>query len=183
MRLLMKLCSRFRADLANGPAEFVVTNSEGFSSKAEAVISTAAPGVFTAEGDGRGEAIILNSDTLTTAPFDPSNGLLRLSIFATGTTHAKNVSVTIKGKPVTVEAVISSRLKGLDEIHLLIPSELSGAGTATLIVNADGVQSNPVTVELGGAAPTPSPSPSPSLSPSPTPSQVRSQRLNRRHRL
>lgn len=158
--------------LPNGPAEFVVTNAEGFSSKTEAIISTTAPGVFTVEGDGRGEAVILNSDTLTTAPFDPSSSPLRLSVFTTGTTHAKNVLVTIKGKPVTVEAVISSRLKGLDEIHLLIPSELSGAGTATLIVNADGVQSNPVTVELGGVAPTPSPSPSPSPSPTPGPSPV-----------
>ncbi|HKY45616.1 MAG TPA: lamin tail domain-containing protein [Pyrinomonadaceae bacterium] len=159
--------------LLAGPAEFVVTNAEGFSSKAEAVISTTAPGVFTTEGDGRGEAIILNSDTLTTAPFDPSSGQLRLSIFATGTTHAKNVSVTIKGKPVTVETVLSSRLKGVDEIHLLIPSELGGAGTATLIVIADGVQSNSVTVELGGVAPTPSPSPSPSPVPTPeSPSQI-----------
>ena len=33
--------------LSNGPAEFVVTNSDGFSSKAQAMISAAAPGVFT----------------------------------------------------------------------------------------------------------------------------------------
>ena len=155
--------------LSNGPAEFVVTNADGFSSKAEAVISAAAPGIFTIEGDGRGEAVILNSDTLTTAPFDPSNGQLRLSIFATGTTSAKNVSATIKGKAVTVETVASSRLKGIDEIHVLVPSDLSGAGAATLIVSVDGVQSNPVTVELGGLAPLPSPSPSPSPTPSPGP--------------
>jgi uncharacterized protein (TIGR03437 family) len=155
--------------LAIGPAEIVVTNSDGFSSKAEAVISAAAPGIFTIEGDGRGEAVILNSDTLTTAPFDPSNGQLRLSIFATGTTRANNLSVTIKGKPVTVETVASSRLRGLDEIHVLVPSDLSGAGTSTLVVTADGVQSNPVTVELEGVAPTPTPSPSPSPSPSPGP--------------
>ena len=70
--------------LANGPAEFVVTNADGFSSKAEANISTPRPEYLPSTGDGRGEAIILNSDTLTTAPFDPSNGRLRLSIFATG---------------------------------------------------------------------------------------------------
>ena len=161
--------------LANGTAEFVVTNADGFSSKAEAVISAAAPGIFTIEGDGRGEAVILNSDTLTTAPFDPSNDQLRLSIFATGTTLAKNLSATIKGKAVTVETVASSRLKGIDEIHVLVPSDLSGAGVATLIVSADGVQSNPVTVELGGLAPPPSPSPSPTPSPGPTPPESSSQ--------
>jgi uncharacterized protein (TIGR03437 family) len=143
--------------ISNGPAEFVVTNSDGFASKAIANIGTAAPGVFTAEGDS--EAVILNSDTLMPAPFDPSNGQLRLSVFATGVAQAKNVSVTIGAKPVTVETVAPSGLKGLDEIHVLVPSELSGSGSTTLIVTADGVRSNSVTVELGGIAPTPSPTP------------------------
>jgi len=155
--------------LSNGQADFVVTNSDGFSSQAEANISEAAPGVFTVEGDGRGEAIILNSDTLTPAPFDPSKGQLRLSIFATGTANAKNVSVTIKGKPVIVETVAPARLAGLDEIHVLVPAELSGAGTSTLIVSADGVQSNPVSVVIGGVTPSPSPSPKPSPTTLPTP--------------
>ena len=139
--------------LANGAASFVVTNSDGFSSKAEATTSSGAPGIFTASADGRGEAIVLNADTLTTAPFDPAIGQLRLSVFTTGAAHAKNVSVTINGKPATVETVAQARLQGLDEIHLLVPSELSGAGLSTLIVTADGVQSNSVLVELGGAAP------------------------------
>lgn len=148
------------SSLSNGPGVFVVTNSDGFSSTAEALISNAAPGVFTASGDGRGEAIVLDSETLAPAPFDPSRGQLRLSVFATGVGQARTVSVTIKGKPVTVEAVASSRLKGIDEIHLLVPPELS-AGGSTLIVTADGVQSNSVTVEFGGIAPAPSPTPFP----------------------
>ena len=139
--------------LSNGPAQFVVTNSDGFSSLGLAIISSGAPGVFTATADGRGEAIILNSDTLTIAPFDPSSSKLRLSVFTTGAAQAKNVSVTINNKPVTVETVASARLKGLDEIHVLVPSELSGAGVSTVIVTADGVQSNPVSAEFGGNVP------------------------------
>ena len=64
--------------LANGPAQFIVTNSEGLSSMAEANISPTAPGIFTVTGDGRGEAVALNSDTFVRGPFDPSNGALRL---------------------------------------------------------------------------------------------------------
>jgi uncharacterized protein (TIGR03437 family) len=143
------------SELLSGPAEFVVTNSEGFSSKAEAIVSASAPGVFTVPGDGRGEAIILNSDALTPAPFDPSNGQLRLSIFATGISHAKSVSVAIEGKPVTIQTIATSAFRGLDEVHVLIPSDLAGAGTATLTVTADGVQSNPVTVQIAGVAPSP----------------------------
>jgi uncharacterized protein (TIGR03437 family) len=139
--------------LASGPTEFIVTNSDGFSSKAQASISASAPGVFTVAADGRGEAIVLNSDTLVRSPFDPSGGQLRLSVFATGVAEARNVSVTINGKSVTVETVARARLNGLDEIHVLVPAELSGAGTATLIVTADGVQSNAVSVEFAGTAP------------------------------
>ena len=115
-------------ELPAGPAEFLVTNGDGLSSKAQANISAAAPGVFTVAGDGRGEAIILNSDTLRSSPFDPSNGQLRLSIFATGVVRANSVSVTICGKPSAVETVAAANLIGLDEIHVLVPAGLRAMG-------------------------------------------------------
>ena len=136
-----------------GPGEIIVTNADGFSTKAQAMISSAAPGVFTVSGDGKGEAIILDSDLLIPGPFDPSNGQRRLSIFATGVRHASSVSVTIGGQPTQVETVARANLAGLDEVHVLLPSSLSGAGTATLSINADGITSNPVSVVLGGAPP------------------------------
>lgn len=138
--------------LPPGPAEIVVTNSDGFSSKAETVIANSAPGIFTTTGDGTGEAIVLDSDTQTASPFDPSSGRLRLSIFATGLTSAHDRSASINGQPIPIETVAQSGLAGLDEIHLLVPLELRGSGTSTLIVTADGVQSNPVTLLLGGSA-------------------------------
>jgi len=156
--------------LANGPAQFSVTNSEGLSSMAEATISPTAPGIFTISGDGRGEAVALNSDTLVRGPFDPSNGALRLSIFATGIARANNVAVTINGRPVVVETAAPARMIGFDEIHVLVPADLRGAGTCTLIVTADGVQSNSVSIVLGGIAPTPTPTPTPTATPTPSPS-------------
>lgn len=142
-------------DTMVGPAKIVVTNSEGVASEAEVTISAAAPGIFTVNGDGRGEGIILDADKLTASRFDPSrsqsSGSLRLSIFATGVRHATDVSVTINGLPTVVETVARSELAGLDEIHVLVPAQLSGAGTATLIVQADGVRSNAVSVKIGGS--------------------------------
>jgi uncharacterized protein (TIGR03437 family) len=154
------------SELVAGPAQFLVTNADGLQSKAEAIISAAAPGVFNVAG----EAIILNSDTLTPGPFDPSKGELRLSIFVTGVAQARSVSVTINGQPVVVETVVPASLPGLDEIHVLVPAELRGAGKSTLVVSADGVQSNSVSLTLIGATPTPTPTPTPSPSPSPIPS-------------
>jgi hypothetical protein len=108
---------------------------------------------------------------LTAAPFDPTNGKLRLSIFATGVIQATNVSVTINAKPVLVEAVSTTSFSGLDQINVLVPADLRGAGRSVLIVNADGVHSNSVSVLISGSpSPTPTPTPTPSPSPSPSPS-------------
>jgi uncharacterized protein (TIGR03437 family) len=149
-----------------GPAQFLVTNADGLQSKAEAIISSTAPGVF----NNAGEAVILSSDTLTPGPFDPSKGSLRLSIFVTGVARAGNVSVTINGKPVIVETVVPASLAGLDEIHVLVPAELRGAGKSTLVVSTDNVQSNSVSLTLTGATPTPTPTPTPIPTPTPSPS-------------
>ena len=135
--------------VSSGMAEFVVTNAEGFASKATANVSSAAPGVFTVGN----AAIVLNADELTVGPFDPSAGQLRLSIFTTGAAHATNVSVTIDGKPVAVETVAPARLAGLDEIHVLVPTELAGAGTSTLTVTADDVRSNEASILISGSLP------------------------------
>ena len=138
--------------LPDGAAEFVVTNRDGFSSRAEGIIASTVPGVFTVANDGEGDAIILDADTQIAGPFDPTSGRLRLSIFATGLAHAQNVSATINGQPAKVETIASSGLRGLDEIHLLVPPELRGAGRSTLVVSADNVQSNATTVALAGSS-------------------------------
>jgi uncharacterized protein (TIGR03437 family) len=138
-------------NLATGPAEVTVTNSDGFQSRASANILCVAPGVFALSGDGRGEGVIINADTLAIGPFDPTGGGLRLSIFATGVRNASNVTANIGGRAVNVETILSSQsLPGLDEIHLAVPAELLGAGYVTLVVVADGLESNPVTVTIGG---------------------------------
>jgi uncharacterized protein (TIGR03437 family) len=162
-------------ELPPGPAEFLINNGDGLLSKTQAIISPAAPGVFTVPADGRGQAIILNSDTLSPGPFDPSNGLLRLSILATGVVRANSVSVTICGKTSVVETVAPANLIGLDEIHVLVPAELRGSGKCTLVVTADGVHSNSVSVTIGGLVAIPTPTPMPSPTPTPSPSQSPSQ--------
>jgi len=139
-------------ELPAGAAEFVVTNRDGFTSRAEGMIVLTVPGVFTVAGDGEGDAIILDADTQLAGPFDPTGGRLRLSIFATGLAHARNVSVTINGQPAKLETAAASGLRGLDELHVLVPAELRGAGKSSLVVTTDTVQSNPTTVTLAGSS-------------------------------
>ncbi|HKZ00615.1 MAG TPA: lamin tail domain-containing protein, partial [Pyrinomonadaceae bacterium] len=138
--------------VSSGLAEIAVSNAEGFQSRASVLISNAAPGIFTTSGDGRGLGVILDADKLISGPFDPTSGQLRLSIFATGVRHAIDVSSSIAGQAVNVEAVMPSpNVPGLDEIHLLVPADLRGSGEVNLTIVADGLESNNVILTLGGS--------------------------------
>lgn len=134
-----------------GAAEVLVTNSDGFQSRGNIQTLLAAPGVFTFSGDGLGAGVILNADTLQGGPFDPSNGNLRMVIFTMGVRTALSVNVSAGGRALKVESIDESpTLPGLDEIHVLVPADLRGAGTVDLEVRADGRDGNPVTVMFIG---------------------------------
>ncbi|HEX5702834.1 MAG TPA: Calx-beta domain-containing protein [Pyrinomonadaceae bacterium] len=134
-----------------GNAEVVVTNADGFASKGTVPVLVAAPGIFTKTGDGVGEGQILNTETQAEGPFDPSGGNLRLSIFSTGVRKGVVRTVNIGGRVVTPEAVIESpEMPGLDEVVVRVPADLRGAGNVTLFIQADGRDSNPVTVRFLG---------------------------------
>jgi len=134
-----------------GTAEVIVTNSENFPARLNVTTLRAAPGIFTKTGDGIGEGLILNADTLQEGPFDPTSGNLRLTIFATGARNAAQTNVSIGGRIVSAEAVLSSTdMPGLDEVHVRVPADLRGAGAVNLSVISDGRESNPVTVSFTG---------------------------------
>jgi uncharacterized protein (TIGR03437 family) len=138
-----------------GAAQVVVTNHDGYESRAVAQISRVAPGVFTERGDGAGAVVALDSATQARAPFDPhdgANGSRRITIFATGLRHAENLSIKMAGRELPVESVIPSPdLPGLEEVRVKLPRSLAGAGVVTVSITADGLRSNEASVELIGA--------------------------------
>jgi uncharacterized protein YjdB len=140
-------------ETAVGPANVVITNSEGFQSTGSIMVLSTAPGVFTISGDGSGEGVILNADTLVAGPFDPTNSNLRLIIFATGARRGSHVTATIAGQPVTVESLVTSQdLPGLDEIHVLVPASLRGLGALDVAVQSDNQESNSVGAMFSGSS-------------------------------
>ena len=107
--------------------------------------------MFTKSGDGTGEALALNSDTLQEAPFDPSDGKLRLTIFATGARNATELSVTIGGQVIVPELVLASpEMPGLDEIHLKAPASLKGAGVVNISAQGESRVGNPSSTRFVG---------------------------------
>ncbi|HYO92729.1 MAG TPA: hypothetical protein VEQ40_13895, partial [Pyrinomonadaceae bacterium] len=157
-----------------GAATVIVTNSDGFPSRATVPVMKAAPGIFTRSGDGKGESIFLDADD-NSAPeaFDVRGAPRRAVLFATGVRNAATVTATIAGRAATVESFMASQdLAGLDEIRIALSSNLP-TGNLELIVTADGRASNPVTIPVIGnpepiSTPTPMPTPSPTPSPKPT---------------
>lgn len=134
--------------LPAGAAEVVVVNADGFASKAQAIISQASPGLFSIDN----QVVMLNADTLTAGPFDPSNNDLRVTLFGTGVRNASQVSIDIGGDLLAVEAVLPSSLPGLDEIHVRLPAQLRGAGAVSVLVKANDFASNIVTATIAGSA-------------------------------
>jgi hypothetical protein len=134
-----------------GTADVVITNSENFTSRGTVPTLRSAPGVFTTIGDGAGPGAILNSDGLEEGPFDPTNGNLRLTIFTTGARNASQTVVSMGGRLVNAELVLPSPgMAGLDEVTVLVPADLRGAGTVDLFIQSDSRASNPVSVTFSG---------------------------------
>src|SRR6185503_15635216 len=126
---------------------------DGYRSRTSVAVDQSAPGIFSMNGMGFEEGVILNADTLQVAPFDPSSGMLRLSVFATGVRNASNTTVKAAGHSLTLESINASpELPGLDEIHVRVPAAFRGVGTIALIVQADGRESNPVDIRFTDAA-------------------------------
>lgn len=134
-----------------GTADVVITNSENFNSRGTVPTLRSAPGVFTTIGDGAGPGVILDSAFLQEGPFDPTSGKLRLTIFVTGARNASQTLVSMGGRVVNAELVFPSLgMAGLDEVHVLVPADLRGAGTVDLFVQSDSRASNPVSVTFSG---------------------------------
>lgn len=136
--------------LSEGPAEALATNGDGFASRAFVTLRKAAPGLFTFSGDGRGDGVVLNANNLTSSPLDPTDGRLRLIAFGTGMRNATSLTARLNGQLISVERVIPSTVPGLDEVHLLIPDSLRGAGVVAFQMTADDISGNAVRLTLGG---------------------------------
>jgi hypothetical protein len=134
-----------------GTATVIVTNAEGFQSRGTVSFMRTAPGIFTESGDGLGKAVVINANMTTEDEFDPSSGQLRLIIFTTGVRRATQVTATAGGRALTVESYLpSADMPGMDEVRVLVPADLRGAGTVNLTVRGEERDSNPASITFGG---------------------------------
>jgi trimeric autotransporter adhesin len=145
--------------LTTGTATVLIRSTVYGSTRSGSVlVSASAPGVFTSDATGAGPGAILNAVTYLPAPFvvqTPENGAdtrTRIAVYGTGLRHADSVTAqaqdTAGNYSITVEyAGAAPGFFGLDQVNLLLPPDLDGAGTVSLSLAADGHAANVITFQ------------------------------------
>ena len=119
-----------------------------------------APAIFLISGN---RGAIENAVSGALEPFEAASGNTRLSVFATGLNAAVKDSTQFAAsvqrfdgsiEPLTVEyAGPQGQFNGLDQVNVLLPSDLDGAGEVQLFVQAGGAESNHVPLVIRQANP------------------------------
>ncbi|HLJ13513.1 MAG TPA: Ig-like domain repeat protein [Bryobacteraceae bacterium] len=159
------------ADTPPGPATVIVTNADRPAVSTAILVTPVAPGLFTVNSNGQGvpagQIIRVHADGTQDAPqdlavFDKVQNLwvptpidlgapadtVYLMLYGTGLRHSKVTPVcTIAGQQIPVLfAGAQGGFPGLDQVNLVLPQSLRGAGTVDLALVADGTAANIVTL-------------------------------------
>jgi len=163
-------------DAATGTVGVLVRNTAtGAAQSGTMLVQNTAPAVFSADGSGKGPGAILNAVTNAAAPFltvtpeiAGSDQRTRLAVYSTGLRYAGNSShdpsivnvaanVGAKGQDAagnsytfTVEyAGPAPCCFGLDQVNIVLPPDLDGAGVVSLSLTAESRTSNVVSFQMG----------------------------------
>ena len=121
--------------LAGSSAE-VTANYEGQESAAASVsVAAAAPGLFTLDGSGKGQAAAVNLNGTINGPSTPAKAGSYISLYATGTGQNLPVTVTIGGQAVTPQFAgqAPGYLAGLTQVNAQIPANVAGSAVPVSI--------------------------------------------------
>ncbi len=154
----------------NGPATLTVQAADGRSATVQTTIASTAPGIFTANANGRGVpagfAIHAAADgSQTTEPLFKCDAggacvpsplafgageQIVLTLFGTGIRHyGTPVTATVGGVNAPVLFADSQgTYLGLDQVNLAVPSALAGSGTVDVILTVDGRSANTVQIAI-----------------------------------
>lgn len=163
------------AGLAPGVATFRLLDQNAAVINTELVeITGTAPGIFTANADGQGvpAAMIVRAQADGSQQYEPvmqfdetqrkfvplaldlgsESELIVLALFGTGwrnTSSTSNVMVKIGGIECPVEYIgRQPTIEGLDQLNVRLPRTLIGKGDATVEVQINSVQANPVQIKI-----------------------------------
>jgi uncharacterized protein (TIGR03437 family) len=152
-------------DTAAGPAVIALTNAAGVTLTTSITVAKAAPGLFAADGSGKGQAVgqtvRVHGDGSQDAPSDLSAGPVDLGsagetvyliLYGTGIRHGTTTAVKFAsglctgGDVTPLFAGAQPDINGLDQVNVAVPQCVRGAGAVPVVLTVDGVTSNALTV-------------------------------------
>jgi uncharacterized protein (TIGR03437 family) len=136
-----------------GTQTVAVTRTGSTQTGSLTIDANAAPGLFSLFGTGTRDGAILNAITFLLGDFSTrtANSPTYLALFATGLnlSNTANVTVTIGGVNVPVVfAGAAPCCAGLDQVNIMLPDSLAGAGRVPVVLSQGGHASNTVQVVL-----------------------------------
>jgi uncharacterized protein (TIGR03437 family) len=156
---------------AAGPATVMVASGDGVISIGSTRVAPTAPGIFAANGNGKGAAAGVTVRLLpdgpqlaqelsvydpdrreyVPAPVDLSNGDVYLVLFGTGLRGANAGSVSLKVGGQDVPVTFSGgqgTYAGLDQINARMPRDFAARGELEVVLTVEGVAANTVKVAV-----------------------------------
>jgi len=141
--------------IANGPSSVTVSQN----------IVPVVPGLFAVNGIAAAQVETFQGSTMTASslafqvsasgaitpqPINVTAGQVYLLMYGTGIRHASSVTLNVgsqTGLPVAYYGT-QGYFVGEDQINVLLPASLAGAGLVNLTLSADGQTSNPVQIQI-----------------------------------
>lgn len=155
------------AGTATGRAAVRVRGPERAVAAGPVEIGAVAPALFSAGATGRGTVagyalqiagdgsrtgfLLYDPATLAPVALDLAGGAVYLEMYGTGIRGYRSaVTAQVGGIPVPVLAAVAhGQFPGLDQVNIgPLPAALSGRGSVTVQLTADGIAANPVTVTV-----------------------------------
>ena len=129
----------------------LITSGNSTQTGSVTVSTTAPAGLFSLFGTGTRDGAILNAVTFLLGDFSTrtANSPTFLALFATGLNLSVTPVVTIGGVPVQVTfSGAAPCCDGLQQVNVMLPDSLAGAGRVPVVLSQNGVASNTVQVVL-----------------------------------
>jgi uncharacterized protein (TIGR03437 family) len=141
---------------APGVATITVTAADGTATSGSVQIANVAPGIFAAGGGVyAGRFLRVGADGSqtevdSTQPVNIGNDQIFLIMYGTGIKKAARVTATINGLSVPVAfAGPQGSFVGEDQVNVgPLPSSLAGAGKVNIVITADGIAANTVSMTI-----------------------------------
>jgi len=149
--------------LVPGPGVISLSTGAGANFTINITIGASAPGLFSADGSGSGQAAALLYDgpptgapTVTSTVDTPialtSTDKFYLELFGTGISNAalSQISATVNGVNVPIlNSLPQSQFPGLDQVNVgPLPLSLQGKGAVNVVLTVNGTAANTVTVNF-----------------------------------